>query len=129
MLKSMQTANKVGMIHENKDKPWQVLWEKTIRVSLPDKWPWFGNKTTYVRVHMCTTLENGILRNGQQLGGAVNSFINQGKFVAKTLSGHKAPRCDKHLFYDKMMASTWTVFEISLLNIWYTLKPVILASN
>ena len=84
----------------------------------------------YVRVHMCTTLENGILRNGQQLGRAVNSFINQGKFVAKkTLSGHKAPHCDKHLFHDKMMASTLTIFEISLLNILYTLKPVILAST
>ena len=56
---------------------------------------------------MCTTLENGILRNGQQLGRAVNSFINQGKFVAmKTLSGRKALHCDKHSFHDKMMAST-----------------------
>jgi len=33
----------------------------------------------------------------------------------KTLSGCKAPRCDKHQFCDKMTVSTWTVFEISLL--------------
>ena len=63
---------------------------------------------------MCTTLENGILRNDQQLGSAVNSFIDQGEFVAmKTLSGRKVPRCDKYQFCDKMMVSTWTVFEIS----------------
>ena len=50
-----------------------------------------------LRVHMRTTLENGILHNGQQLGRAVNSFIDQGKFVVmKTLSGRRAPRCDKH---------------------------------
>ena len=35
----------------------------------------------------------------------------------KTLSGCKAPRCDKHQFRDKMTVSTSTVFEISLLNI------------
>ena len=41
------------------------------------------------------------------MGRAVNSFIDQGEFVAmKTLSGRKAPRCDKHSFHDKMMAST-----------------------
>ena len=63
---------------------------------------------------MCTTLENGILRNDQQLGSAVNSFIDQGEFVAmKTLSGRKVPRCDKYQFCDKMIVSTWTVFEIS----------------
>ena len=32
----------------------------------------------------------------------------------KTLSGCKAPRCDKYQFCDKMTVSTWTVFEISL---------------
>jgi len=50
---------------------------------------------TRLCVHMRTTLENGVLRNRQQLGRAKNSFINQGEFVAmKTLSGCEAPRCD-----------------------------------
>ena len=70
---------------------------------------------TRIFVHMCTTLENGILRNGQQPGRAENSFIDQGKFVnMKTLSGYKALCCDKHQFCDKMTVSTRTVFEISL---------------
>ena len=57
-------------------------------------------------VHMCT-LESGVLHNGQQPGRAVNSFIDQGEFVAmKTLSGCKAPHCDKHQFNDKMTVST-----------------------
>ena len=44
---------------------------------------------TRLCVHMCTKLENGILRSGQQLGSAVNSLIDQGEFKAmKTLSGH-----------------------------------------
>ena len=52
---------------------------------------------TRLRVRMRTTLENGVLRNRQQVGRAENSFINQDEFVAmKTLSGCKAPRCDKH---------------------------------
>ena len=41
------------------------------------------------RLHVCmrTTLENGVLRNEQQLGRVENSFIDQGEFVAmKTLS-------------------------------------------
>ena len=41
-------------------------------------------------MHMHTKLENGILRNGQQLGSAVNSFIDLGRFEAiKTLSGQE----------------------------------------
>ena len=72
---------------------------------------------TRLRVRMCTTFENGVLRNGQQPVKAENSFIDQNEFVAmKTLSGRIAPRCDKHQFCDKMTVSTWTVFEISLLN-------------
>ena len=56
---------------------------------------------------MCTTLENGVLRNGQQQGKAENSFIDQGELVSmKTLSGHKAPRYDKDQFCDKMTVST-----------------------
>ena len=53
-------------------------------------------------MHMRTTFENGVLRNGQQLGSAVNSFIDLGEFGAmKTLSGRIAPRCDKHQFCNK----------------------------
>ena len=58
-------------------------------------------------VRMHTTFENGVLHNRQQLGRAMNSFIDQGEFVAmKTLSGHKASRCGKHQFRDKMTVST-----------------------
>ena len=70
------------------------------------------------RFHMCTSLiptmmfgletrlcvlmhtkpENVVLCNGEQLGGAINSFVNQCEFEAiKKLSGRKAPCCDKHL--------------------------------
>ena len=62
---------------------------------------------TRLRVCMRTTLENGVLCNRQQPGRAENSFINQDEFVAmKTLSGFKAPHCDKHQFRDKTMVST-----------------------
>ena len=72
---------------------------------------------TRLRVRMRTTLQNGVLRNRQQVGRAENSFINQDEFVAmKTLSGCKALRCDKHQFRDKMTVRTWTVFEISLFD-------------
>ena len=55
---------------------------------------------------MRTTLENGVLRNRQQPGRAENSFIDRDEFVAmKTLSGCKAPRCDKDQFRDKMTVS------------------------
>ena len=60
-----------------------------------------------LHVHMRTTLENGVLHNGQQPGSAVNSFTDKGEFGAmKTLSGHGALHCDQHLFHDKMMVST-----------------------
>ena len=73
---------------------------------------------TRLRVRMRTTFENGVLRNGQQPGSAVNSSIDQGEFRAmKTLSVCIAPRCDKDQLYDKITVSTSTVFEISLLNI------------
>ena len=62
---------------------------------------------TRLSVCMHTTFENGILRNGQQPGSAVNSFIDQDEFGAmKTLSGRIAPHCDKHQFCDKMTVST-----------------------
>ena len=62
---------------------------------------------TRLHVRMRTTLENGILGSGQQPGRAEDSFIDQGEFVAmKTLSGCKAPRCDKHQFCDTMTVST-----------------------
>ena len=52
-------------------------------------------------MRMRTTLENGVLRNGQQPGRAENSFIDQGEFVAmKMLSGCNALRCDKRQFCD-----------------------------
>ena len=57
---------------------------------------------TRLRVRMRTTLENGVLRTGQQPGRAENS-----EFVAiKTLRGCKDPRCDKHQFRDKITVST-----------------------
>ena len=60
-----------------------------------------------LRVRMRTTFENGALRNGQQPGSAMNSFIDQGEFRAtKTLSGRIAPRCDKLQFCDEMTVST-----------------------
>ena len=37
---------------------------------------------TRLRVRMRTTFENGVLRNGQQPGSAVNSFIDLGEFGA-----------------------------------------------
>ena len=62
---------------------------------------------TRLRVRMRTTFENGVLRNGQQPGSAVNSSIDQGEFrVMKTLSDRIAPRCDKYQFCDKMTVST-----------------------
>ena len=62
---------------------------------------------TRLRVHMRTTFENGVLRNRQQPGRAVNSFIDQGELVVmKTLSGCRAPRSDKHQFHNKMMVTT-----------------------
>ena len=58
-------------------------------------------------MRMRTTLENGVLRNRQQVGRAENSFISQDEFVAmKTLNGCIAPRCGKHQFCDKMTVST-----------------------
>ena len=46
------------------------------------------------------------------------AFTDQGEFEAtKTLSGGRAPHCDKHQFCAKMTVNTQTVFEISLLNI------------
>ena len=37
---------------------------------------------------------------------AVNSFNDHGEFVAmKMLSGCRAPHCDKHQFWDKMLVS------------------------
>ena len=58
-------------------------------------------------MHMRTTLENGVLRNGQQPQSVVNGFIDQGESEAmKMLCGRRAPSCDKRQFRDKMMVST-----------------------
>ena len=70
---------------------------------------------TRLHVCMCTKLENGVLRNSQQPQSAVNGFC---EFEAmKTLSSHRAPRCNKYEFRAKMTVSTQIIFEISLLNI------------
>ena len=62
---------------------------------------------TRLHVRMRTRLENGVLRNGQQSGCAVNSFFDQSKFEAmKTLSGWEAARCDEHQFCAKIKVST-----------------------
>ena len=62
---------------------------------------------TRLRMRMRTTFENGVQRNGQQPGSAMNSFIDQGKFGAmKALSGRIASRWDKLQFCDKMTVST-----------------------
>ena len=67
------------------------------------------------RLRMGTRLENGVLRNGQQHGSAVNTFIDQGKLEAmKRLSGRRAPRCGRHQFRAKITVSTCNVFKLSL---------------
>ena len=61
---------------------------------------------TRLRVRMRTTLENGVPRNEQPSGIAVN-FFNQGNFEAmKTLSGWEAACCDEHQFRAKIKVST-----------------------
>jgi len=60
-------------------------------------------------VHMHTRLVNGILCIGQQLGSAVNSLIDRGKFEAmKSLSEWKVVHCDEHQFHAKIKMSTWS---------------------
>ena len=58
-------------------------------------------------VRMCKTLQNGVVRNGQQLGSGVNIFIDHDKFEAmKTLSGCRALHRGKHQFRAKIMVRT-----------------------
>jgi len=65
---------------------------------------------TRLRIRMRTTLVNGVLRNEQPSGSAVNNFFDQGNFEAmKTLSGlsgWEAARCDEHQFRAKIKVST-----------------------
>ena len=62
---------------------------------------------TRLCVRMRTKLENGVLHNGQQPQSVVNAFVDQDEFEAmKTLSGRRAPRCDKDQFRAKMTVST-----------------------
>ena len=62
---------------------------------------------TRLRVLMRTTLENGVLRNKQPSGRAVNYLIDHNNFEAmKTLSGWEAARCDEHQFRAKIKVST-----------------------
>ena len=69
---------------------------------------------TRLRVRMRTTLENGVLRN-EQLSGSAMNFFDQGNFEAmKTLSGWEAAHCDKHQFRAKIKVSTRAVLELSL---------------
>jgi len=66
-------------------------------------------------MHMRTTLENGVLRNEQLSGSAVNNFFDQGNFEAmKTLSGWEAVRCDVHQFCAKIKVSTRAILELTL---------------
>ena len=66
---------------------------------------------------MRTRLESGVLCNRQQLGSAVSTFTDQGKFEAmKTLSGRRAPCCSKHQFRAKITVRTSTFFDLSLLE-------------
>ena len=66
---------------------------------------------TRLHVHMRTTLENGILCNGQQPQSVVNlmAFIDQCEFEAMPI-GRRAPRCDKDQFHAKMTVSTSKFF-------------------
>ena len=62
---------------------------------------------TRLHVRMRTKLENGVLRNDSNHRVLWIAFIDQGEFEAmKTLSGRRAPRCDKHQFCVKMTVST-----------------------
>ena len=65
-----------------------------------------GMVETRVRFRMHTTLENGILRNGQQPGRTVHSFFDHGKFEAmKTVSSWEATYCDEDQFHAKIKVS------------------------
>ena len=55
---------------------------------------------------MRTRLENGVLRNGQQLGNAENSLFDHNKFEAmKSLTGWEAARSDENQFRAKIRMS------------------------
>ena len=59
---------------------------------------------SWSQINKTWNLEFGVLCNGQQAG---SSSIDEGEFeTMKTLSGHIAPRCDKHQFCGKMTVST-----------------------
>ena len=62
---------------------------------------------TRLHMRMRTRLENGVLRNKQQSGSAVNCFlIDHSKFEAmKSLSSWEAARCDEHPFCAKTKVS------------------------
>ena len=89
-------------------------------VSLPDdRGLWSGNETACV--HAYKIIENGILRNGQKPGSAVNSFIDWGKLEAmKTLSGGRALHCGNHQFLLKFsqdkIFTDWPLAKISPKN-------------
>ena len=97
------------------DKPWQrSRRDRASRIQLaihaslaPRPMTVVFGMGTRLRVRMHTALENGVLRNEQPLGSAVNNFFDHGNFEAmKTLSGWEATRCDEHQFRAKIKVST-----------------------
>ena len=70
---------------------------------------------TRLHVRMRTTLENGVLRNGQQPQSVVNGFYRPGWIWGyEDAEWLGTARCDKHPFRAKIKVSAWTVFELSL---------------
>ena len=66
---------------------------------------------------MCTKLENDVLRNGQQLGSAENSFFDYSKFEAmKSLSGWEAAHSDKDQFRANIKVSGEQFLSYRCLN-------------
>ena len=66
---------------------------------------------TRLRVLMRTTLKIAPYATDSSRGQCCELST---RGAIKTLSGHIAPRCDKHQFSAKMTVSTGTVFELSL---------------
>ena len=65
----------------------------------PGIWP--GKEATYTHA---STLENGVLHNGQQPQSVVNGFVDHGEFEAMKMPiGRRAPGCDK----DQFRAADW----------------------
>ena len=88
-----------------------------VLVSLPDQWPLVFGLGTRLHVRMRAKLENGILRNGQQLQCTVNGQ------VLKTLCIVGSAHWGTHCISAKTTVSTWTVLELTWLNkLWWWQK-------